>query len=103
MATQLEGSIKRWIGLSSDTKPGAGAQPDGSRTPYADIPVGSSFLESDTGIVWRWTGASWVSAQPDNRVVELLTQILDECKRERIIQEVALDVRSDDYVDPMVT
>ncbi len=101
MASQLEGSIKRWIGLSSDTKPGAGAQPDGSTTAYADIPIGSSFLESDTGTSYRWTGTAWVSPQPDDRVVQLLTQILDECKRERIIQEVALDVRSDDYVDSM--
>ena len=38
----------------------------------------------------------------DSRVIELLTRILDEAYRERLIQEVALDVKSDDYVDVAV-
>src|SRR5262245_19397262 len=102
MAVKLEGSIKRWIGISSDTKPFIGTNPDGTTLNASDIPPGSSFLESDTGIVYRWTGTAWVSPQADDRVLELLRQILDEAKRARLIQEFALDLNSNDFLDPMV-
>lgn len=101
MATRLEGSIQRWLGLSSDTKPGTGSQPDGSTIALVDIPVGSSFLESDTGTIYRWTGTAWVAPAPDQRVIDLLSRILEEAYRERRIQEIALDVSSDDYYDPV--
>lgn len=99
MATKLEGSIKRWIGLSSDTKPGTGTDSEGVTVLSSDIPVGSSFLESDTGTIYRWMGTGWIAPAADGRIVELLTQILDEARRERIVQEIALDVKSDDYID----
>ena len=42
----LETTTKRFIGLSSDTKP-------------SDAPAGSSYLETDTGLIWRWDGHNW--------------------------------------------
>lgn len=98
MAVRLEGSIQRWIGFSSDRKPGLGVDSENVTTAPADIPVGSSFLESDTGRIFRWTGTTWVAPMPDDRVVELLTQIVDELHRQRLMQESALDVSSDDYL-----
>lgn len=62
MAYRLEGTIRRYIGTSSDRKPTPGdLDPLGSgRTLDAtDVPYGSSFLESDTGAVWRWDGHRW--------------------------------------------
>jgi hypothetical protein len=99
MATKLEGSIKRWIGLSSDRKPGTGVDAEGVTVLASDIPPGSSFLETDTGQIYRWTGTAWIAPTIDTRIVDLLTQILDEAYRERRIQEIALDLNSNDYVE----
>lgn len=51
MAVRLEGTIKRFIGTSTDEKP------------TTDVPPGSSFLESNTGVVSRYDGTVW-TAQP---------------------------------------
>lgn len=40
--------IEVWYGLSTDTKPAT-----------ARIPIGSKFVEYDTGKVWVWVG-TWV-------------------------------------------
>ena len=48
MAVRLEGTIKRFIGTSSDEKP------------TTDVPPGSSFLEANTGIVSRFDGMTWI-------------------------------------------
>ena len=102
MATQLDGTIKRWIGISSDVKPVVGLNPDGTTLAASDLPPGSSFFESDTGTIFRWTGTGWVAPQPDTRIIELLTRILDEAYRERLVQEFGLGVNSDDLVDTNV-
>ena len=59
MAVRLEGTIKRFIGASTDTKPVVGRLFDGSILADRDLPPGSSFLESDTGRVYRWNGFEW--------------------------------------------
>ena len=65
MTVRLEGSIKRYIGLSTDIKPGLGYQTNGSTVLAADLPAGSSFLETDTGRIYRWDGASaWTLPVP---------------------------------------
>ena len=48
MAVRLEGSIKRYVGYSSDTKPDLEPRD-----------AGSSFLEEDSGLISRWTGRTW--------------------------------------------
>lgn len=84
----LEGTIKRFVGLSTDTKP--------SSTPTNTIPAGSSFLESDTGRIARFTGLEWRIADLDTTQTELLAAILMELKRLCRIVEVAHDVEVDD-------
>lgn len=77
MAVKLEGPIRRYLGTSADTKPTIGAQADGLVITAADLPAGSSFLESDTGLIYRWDGSDWKVAPPDWRI-ELLLMSIDE-------------------------
>mgnify|MGYP001578129600 CR=1 FL=1 len=58
MTVKLEGTIRRYIGLSTDAKPVLGYQSDGSTITALDMPAGSSFLETDTGRIYRWDGSS---------------------------------------------
>lgn len=51
---RLEGTIKRFIGTSDDTKPGVPSNRD------EELPAGSSFLEVDSGKIYRWDGLGWV-------------------------------------------
>ena len=78
MAVRLEGSIKRFIGLSTDEKPNLGYQwEDGSTIVSADLPAGSSFMESDTGDIYRWTGSEWaVPDDPEDRQLLALQAML---------------------------
>ena len=88
MAVRLEGSIKRWIGLSTDDKPALGHYSDGVIVTDGDLPAGSSFLETDTGRIYRWDGREWGVHIPENQNEELLTSILLELAS---IKEVLLD------------
>lgn len=80
MAIKLEATIKRYIGLSSDIKPRSGEfWADGT---FADtIPAGSSFLETDTGRIYRWDGGSWESYVPLDEQVLVLQAILETLSR----------------------
>ena len=57
MAVKKIATIQRWLGLSTDTKPTA---PD----------VGSTFIETDTGIDWIYNGYAWV---PDSVTLDGVT------------------------------
>ena len=60
MAVTFVSSVKKWSGLSNDAKPVVGqVRSDGYRIEAVDIPVGSTFLETDTGRMYRWTGFEW--------------------------------------------
>ena len=64
MAVKKEATIARFIGLSTDEKPFIGQninREGGSVYLVAanDLPAGSSFLESDTGRIFRWNGVEW--------------------------------------------
>ena len=69
MAVKLETTIKRYIGLSTDEKP-TDAQP-----------FGSSFLESDTGRIWRYGTEGWALPIQEDEQVELLSALLVEVLR----------------------
>ena len=78
MAVTLEtGTIDRWRGLSTDTKPQA-------------TKVGSIFTEIDTGHRYVWGGSwPWVRQQQtiDVAFMEmngLLTEILEELRRQTV-------------------
>lgn len=47
MTVLLETKIQRWIGLSTDTKPSS------------SVPVGATFWESDSKLLYRYTGSAW--------------------------------------------
>ena len=82
MTVRLEGSIRRWIGLSSDTKPEPGQTGfdplTNAHVPLvaADVPAGSSFLETDTGLIWRWNGEQWTSAPGEESDLLYVAQAL---------------------------
>lgn len=97
---KLEGSIRRYIGLSSDTKPVPGMQnADNTLVSDTDIPAGSSFFESDTGRIARWNGAAWLLPPPasDGDVLRL-DAVLDELLRIRRVLEEVNGLSSDDLV-----
>lgn len=50
MPVRLEATIKRFIGSSTDEKP------------TAEVTPGSSFLETNTGVIYRFDGRVWVAA-----------------------------------------
>lgn len=51
-------TIHRWLGDSHEPKPMPGLKTDGVTVP--SIPAGSSFMEDDTGKIYRWNGLRWV-------------------------------------------
>ena len=92
MAIKLEGTIRRFIGASTDAKPKPGSFFDGRTLEAADVTAGSSFLETDTGRIYRWDGESWayptsggtsIDSPPtaDGMMIALLTEIRDELRR----------------------
>ena len=79
MSVQLERSVKRFRGLSTDLKPGRD-----KTEPNEDVfpTVGSIFVETDTGKRYVWRGSwPWVRQEQtieDNleRLIEVNSQIL---------------------------
>lgn len=82
MAVTLEGSIKRYIGLSSDAKPEIGdREVDGEELTRANLPAGSSFLEADTGVVYRWNGSEWIAGNtPEMQKLSAMEGLLSEIR-----------------------
>ncbi len=76
MAVTLEGSTRRFIGLSTDSKPVPGGHFDNTTLTAGDITPGSSFLEADTGRIFRWDGSKW-QARPEPKVADTGLQTLD--------------------------
>lgn len=66
MTIRLEGTTKRWVGLSVDDKPRPTSKSPGATEFDNQIPAGSSFLESDTGRIYRWNGFEWRAPEPDD-------------------------------------
>ena len=89
MAVRLEGTIQRWVGLSTDIKP------DHQTT---TIPAGSSFLESDTGHIHRSSGMAWVLYEPVDEQGIVLSAILQEMTQIRAILEYAHEVQGSELV-----
>jgi len=83
MAVKLEGSINRYLGLSTDAKP-VGDFANGEI-----IPVGSSFMETDTGRIYRWNGEGWKFAEPSDETAMLLTVLFLEVQELRRIVQAA--------------
>ena len=75
MAVKLETTIRRYIGASTDEKP-IYADAD-SRDP---VPNGSSFLENDTGELYRLNWPVWNKINPDD-TSEVITQLREVNQR----------------------
>ena len=92
MTVRLEGAIKRYLGLSTDTKPALGYQSDGSTIAATDLPAGSSFMETDTGRIYRWNGSdSWTMAVAEaDEHLYVLQAMLVEITQLRQMVELAI-------------
>ena len=97
---RLETTIKRFIGLSRDRFAGRVSLEDGSTFSTDEIPAGSSFFESDTGLTRRWTGSGWTEAfpEPENEELKVLVDIsraiLVELRAARTESETGLPVET---------
>ena len=94
MTVVLEGAIRRYIGLSTDEKPTLGFNnPDGTTITANDLPAGSSFMETDTGDIYRWLDDRWRLAAIDaDDSLYVLQALLSEVTQLR--QMVALAIRA---------
>ena len=79
MAVKLEGAIQRFSGHSDDPKPVQEGQES------KPLPPGSSFLETDTGRIWRWTGLEW-RLPPDGE-----SGVLDELRTHTLLLQQILE------------
>lgn len=76
MAVQLETSIKRFRGLSTDLKPGHDRDGRAKTEPIQTMPVGSVFTETDTGRRFIWRG-SWPWERQEQTIEGLLERLID--------------------------
>ena len=93
MAFQLESTIKRYIGTSADAKPVVGGNDfDDSTISSNDLPPGSSFLETDTGRIYRWDGSYWTHDGGDNLADKLdeILRVLVEIRDHQVEAATAL-------------
>lgn len=74
MAVQLETTIKRFRGLSTDTKPGHDRDAIGE--PLQTPPAGSVFTETDTGKRFIWRG-SWPWVRQEQTIEALLSELIE--------------------------
>lgn len=84
-------AIKRFLGKASDPKPTVGKQfqdvntgnPPATTTSI-DLPVGSTYMEEETGDIWRWNGNAWVLPPKDTAAYENLTKAIRELRMEMV-------------------
>jgi len=81
MAIKLEQQIKRYIGLSTDAK---------QDIPTVDLLPGASFLENDTGKIFRWDGEAWRCYEPPDDQNFTLQLILAELSQLRELVQLTV-------------
>ena len=92
MAVKLESTIKRFIGLSTDTKP---IWED--ETNERLLPAGSSFLESDTGKIFRFNGAGWTHYEPIDAQESYLSAIHTQLAATHRLLAVAFNLQPEEF------
>ena len=77
---RLVGSINRWIGNSGEVKPYVGQQDlvTGAVITAADLPIGSTFYEEDSGWEFIYRGGMTWELAPDSGRTALIIAKLDE-------------------------
>jgi hypothetical protein len=97
---RLESTIKRFVGRSSDDKPRPGQEgADGITPAVADVPPGSTFLDLDTGGLYRWDGTDWILPSVEDATVALLGELLQEMRAVRVGIELQLLLTHDVKID----
>lgn len=100
MAVTLEGTTRRYIGRSIDVKPRPGLTGADGVTPTAlDILAGSTFLEHDTGVVYRWNGNDWTIPSTQDGALLLLGELLLEARAIRSGIELGLSLEHGVHVN----
>lgn len=88
MAVRLETRVKHFLADdASDDLPRVGVMVDGYVLDENDLPIGSTVLYRDTGIIKRWNGLDWAESVPsENTEAQLLSAILLELRdlKERV-------------------
>ena len=88
MTVKLEGSIKRFSGTSIDVKPRPYSQ-GGTQADGETLPAGSSFMELDTGRIYRWDGdGQWVIARQRDATQALLGRVIELLEEQNELLEV---------------
>ena len=89
---RLENSTARYIGTSVENKPAARGISIGSDGVESIIPIppGSSFLETDTGHIFRFDGNAWVYSPASGDTEALLGAILAELTMLREAVQLAI-------------
>lgn len=92
MAVKLESTTRRFSGLSTDTKP---IWEDENEERL--LPAGSSFLETDTGKIYRFSGAGWTHYEPIDEQASYLSAISMQLAATHRLLAVAFDLQPADF------
>ena len=90
---RLAGTLHRYIGTSEEAKPFVGQirQEDGYVLTAADLPIGSTFYEEDTGWEYTYKGVERWELSPDSARTTLILAKLDdviEVLRDELLPEL---------------
>lgn len=98
---RLAGTIHRYIGSSQEVKPHVGQRDvaTGVELLASDLPIGSTYLEEDTGLGFVYNGETWEPDIPTvqaliivDRLGGLLKDMLDETRAQtKILESMASD------------
>lgn len=99
MTVRLQAATKCYIGDSTDTKPVPGLQSDGTTTPTAAVPWGSTFYEADTRARYVFDGAVWRPDAADEKAADSSGEILRELRAIRTGVELYLALEKGVNID----
>ena len=91
---RLVGTVHRYIGVSTETKPFVGQvrQEDNYVLTAADLPVGSTFYEEDTGWEWAYRRESGWVLSPDSGRTGIIVAKIDDVIG--VLREALIELRT---------
>ena len=77
---RLIGTINRYVGTAREIKPYIGQVQigNGYSLTAADLPIGSEFLEEETGQRFLWNGTTWEPDAGTSQTIRLLTAMSEQ-------------------------